>query len=144
MASSKCNFCGKSQEDVQKLIAGPQVYICDECIDLCNEILSEENKSKSVSSGKGVNEIPTPSEIKIRLDEYIIGQDKAKKSMAVAVHNHYKRINMSSHPSKKNDVEVEKKQFIAYRSDRLGKNPFGSNYCPYFKCALLLWRMPQL
>jgi ATP-dependent Clp protease ATP-binding subunit ClpX len=85
-----CSFCGKNQDDVRKLIAGPTVYICDECIELCNDIIAEEweeEKSKSFS------ELPKPAEIKAILDQYVIGQDRAKKSLAVAVHNHYKRVN---------------------------------------------------
>jgi len=85
-----CSFCGKNQDDVRKLIAGPTVYICDECIELCNDIIAEEweeEKSKSVGG------LPKPAEIKAILDQYVIGQERAKKSLAVAVHNHYKRVN---------------------------------------------------
>src|ERR1700682_1202033 len=85
----KCSFCGKSQNDVRKLIAGPTVYICDECIELCNDIIAEEweeEKSRELRS------LPKPAEIKNVLDQYVIGQDRAKKILAVAVHNHYKRI----------------------------------------------------
>ncbi len=85
-----CNFCGKSQKEVKKLIAGPGVYICDECIDLCNDILFEDNvKSTSKAS---LDNVPKPHEIKEHLDNYVIGQDRAKKIISVAVHNHYKRI----------------------------------------------------
>src|SRR6266481_369727 len=85
-----CSFCGKSQDEVRKLIAGPTVYICDECIDLCNDIIAEEvdqEETRSATSG-----VPKPSEIKKVLDQYVIGQERAKKTLAVAVHNHYKRI----------------------------------------------------
>jgi ATP-dependent Clp protease ATP-binding subunit ClpX len=85
-----CSFCGKSQREVKKLIAGPSVYICDECIGLCNDIIADEIETSEGGSG-GVN-VPKPSAITTVLDEYVIGQEKAKKVLAVAVHNHYKRI----------------------------------------------------
>ena len=98
-----CSFCGKSQKEVKKLIAGPSVYICDECIGLCNDIISEElDQDESTSSSFHV---PKPSEIKRNLDEYVIGQDKAKKVLAVAVHNHYKRVE-----SRKSGEDVELKK----------------------------------
>ena len=86
----KCSFCGKSQKQVRKLIAGPGVYICDECIELCNEIIVEElgEATKAVED----IELPKPREIKGFLDEYVIGQDQAKKALSVAVYNHYKRL----------------------------------------------------
>ncbi len=86
-----CSFCGKSQKEVKKLIAGPNVYICDECISLCNDIIAEEFENEDAAGKTGLK-IPKPSEIKTILDEYVIGQDHAKKVLAVAVHNHYKRI----------------------------------------------------
>src|SRR6186997_1188636 len=86
-----CSFCGKSQKEVKKLIAGPSVYICDECIDLCNDIISEEREREE--DKKKTFKVPKPVDIKSYLDDYVIGQEKAKKSLAVAVHNHYKRIN---------------------------------------------------
>src|ERR1035441_7600379 len=89
-----CSFCGKSQKEVKKLIAGPSVYICDECIDLCNDIIVEERDREEVKTG--THKVPKPVDIKSFLDDYVIGQDKAKKSLAVAVHNHYKRINSMS------------------------------------------------
>ncbi len=102
-ANLSCSFCGKSQKEVKKLIAGPSVYICDECIGLCNDIISEElDQDESTSSAFHV---PKPSEIKRNLDEYVIGQDKAKKVLAVAVHNHYKRVE-----SKKTGEDVELKK----------------------------------
>src|SRR6059058_3293157 len=91
-----CSFCGKSQDEVRKLIAGPSVYICDECIDLCNDIIREEGNKASgnaVGAGPGGSALPKPSEIKTFLDEYVIGQEKAKRILSVAVYNHYKRIN---------------------------------------------------
>ena len=119
MAVNSCNFCGKGQKEVLKLISGPQVYICNECIDLCNEILIEEEKKDAIYSKKKLKVSP-PAEIKSRLDEYIIGQDKAKKSMAVAVHNHYKRINMSGQ-SNKDGVEVAKSNLLLIGPTGSGK-----------------------
>src|SRR5262245_46598805 len=85
-----CSFCGKSQDEVRKLIAGPTVYICDECIDLCNDIIAEECDQEETLSATSA--VPKPSEIKKVLDQYVIGQERAKKILAVAGHNHYKRI----------------------------------------------------
>ena len=85
-----CSFCGKSQHEVRKLIAGPTVFICDECVELCMDIIREENKSSLVKSRDGV---PTPREICKVLDDYVIGQPQAKRVLSVAVHNHYKRLN---------------------------------------------------
>src|SRR5574340_953455 len=85
----KCSFCGKSQKQVKKLIAGPGVYICDECIDLCNEIIDDELTEASTPV---LEELPKPKEIYAFLDQYVIGQDRAKKSLSVAVYNHYKRV----------------------------------------------------
>ena len=82
-----CSFCGKSEHEVRKLIAGPSVFICDECVELCNDIIREELQAKPVNQG-----LPKPQEIKAVLDEYVIGQEAAKKILAVAVYNHYKRI----------------------------------------------------
>ena len=95
----KCSFCGKTQEQVKRLIAGPGVYICDECIDLCSEIISDEFQESVDFDPKSV---PNPNEIKEYLDSYVVGQDRAKKSLAVAVYNHYKRINTN-----KDDIDVE-------------------------------------
>src|ERR1700739_4079105 len=85
-----CSFCGKSRDEVRKLIAGPTVYICDECIDLCNHIIAEENDTEKAFSKPSA--VPKPAEIKRVLDQYVIGQERAKKILSVAVHNHYKRI----------------------------------------------------
>ena len=96
----RCSFCGKTQEEVKKIIAGPEVYICDECIDLCNEIIDEE---LSQPSELGFDELPKPEEINAFLDDYIIGQEQAKRILSVAVYNHYKRVQVGE----KNDDEVE-------------------------------------
>ena len=101
-----CSFCGKSQHEVRKLIAGPTVFICDECVELCMDIIREEHKISFVKSKDGV---PTPREIREVLDDYVIGQDHAKKVLSVAVHNHYKRLN---HASKNNDVELGKANIL--------------------------------
>jgi ATP-dependent Clp protease ATP-binding subunit ClpX len=97
----RCSFCGKAREEVRKLVAGPTVYICDECIDLCNDIIAEDWED---SKQKQVSELPKPVEIKGILDDYIIGQERAKKILSVAVHNHYKRINYA----KEDEVELQK------------------------------------
>lgn len=110
-----CSFCGKSQDDVRKLIAGPTVYICDECIELCNDIIAEEWEEEK---GKGFGELPKPIEIKSVLDQYVIGQDRAKKSLAVAVHNHYKRINTRM---AFDDVELTKSNILLIGPTGCGK-----------------------
>ncbi len=111
----KCSFCGKSQEQVRKLVAGPGVYICDECIELCTEIVEEELGTEEETEFK---EVPKPKEIMSILDEYVIGQDKAKKSLAVAVYNHYKRINSNS---KIDDVELSKSNIVIIGPTGSGK-----------------------
>src|SRR6202521_4156726 len=114
----KCSFCGKSQEQVRKLIAGPGVYICDECIELCNEIIEEE-LYKNVDESLRLRNIPKPKEINHILNQYVIGQDRAKKSLAVAVYNHYKRINSSS--SAGDDVELHKSNILLIGPTGSGK-----------------------
>jgi len=89
-----CSFCGKSQDEVKKLIAGPSVYICDECVSLCNEIIQEEYEQEEKNKQKDL--LPKPQEIKKNLDQYVIEQNRAKKVLSVAVHNHYKRIGIGS------------------------------------------------
>src|SRR3981189_2644125 len=110
-----CSFCGKSQHEVRKLIAGPTVFICDECVELCMDIIREENKSSLVKSRDGV---PTPMEICAVLDDYVIGQDYAKRVLSVAVHNHYKRLN---HSSKNSDVELAKSNILLIGPAGCGK-----------------------
>ena len=110
-----CSFCGKSQHEVRKLIAGPTVFICDECVELCMDIIREETKSSLVKSSDGV---PTPHEICKVLDDYVIGQQVAKRVLSVAVHNHYKRLN---HAQKNTDVELEKSNILLIGPTGCGK-----------------------
>jgi len=111
-----CSFCGKSQRQVKKLIAGPGVYICDECIDLCNEIIDEE---LAVPSSFDVENLPRPKEIYDFLDEYVIGQDEAKRTLSVAVYNHYKRIQMSQ--GDENEIELQKSNILLLGPTGCGK-----------------------
>lgn len=108
--SLNCNFCGKSQKEVKKLIAGPGVYICDECIELCNDIIYEDSV-KAVSK-TATDSVPKPHEIKAHLDNYVIGQDRAKKIISVAVHNHYKRISYKSATREGDEVELAKSNIL--------------------------------
>ena len=110
-----CSFCGKSQHEVRKLIAGPTVFICDECVELCMDIIREEHKTNLVKSGDGV---PSPSDIFTVLNDYVICQDHAKRVLAVAVHNHYKRLN---HCAKNNDVELAKSNILLIGPTGCGK-----------------------
>jgi ATP-dependent Clp protease ATP-binding subunit ClpX len=110
-----CSFCGKSQHEVRKLIAGPTVFICNECVELCKEIIQEEDRSSLVKSRNGV---PTPQEIMHVLDDYVIGQPHAKRVLSVAVHNHYKRLN---HAAKHSDVELQKSNILLVGPTGCGK-----------------------
>ena len=122
----KCSFCGKSQKQVKKLIAGPGVYICDECIDLCNEIIEEE---LSESSDLKFDELPKPKEIHDFLEQYVIGQDKAKRTLSVAVYNHYKRIQAGGERGSRDEgVELAKSNILlmgptGLRQDAPGPDP---------------------
>jgi ATP-dependent Clp protease ATP-binding subunit ClpX len=111
----RCSFCGKSKDSVEKFISGPNVYICNECIALCNEILAEEEERDSTAA---FTEIPTPAEIKTALDEYVIGQEDAKRTLSVAVYNHYKRIN---NQGLIDDIEIEKSNILLLGPTGVGK-----------------------
>ena len=110
-----CSFCGKSQHEVRKLIAGPTVFICDECVELCMDIIREEHKTTLVKSSDGV---PTPADICSVLDDYVIGQSYAKRVLSVAVHNHYKRL---SHSGAKTDEELAKSNIVLIGPTGCGK-----------------------
>nr|BFD61153.1 ATP-dependent Clp protease ATP-binding subunit ClpX [Bdellovibrio sp. CKG001]BFD64616.1 ATP-dependent Clp protease ATP-binding subunit ClpX [Bdellovibrio sp. HM001]BFD68824.1 ATP-dependent Clp protease ATP-binding subunit ClpX [Bdellovibrio sp. HAGR004] len=115
----RCSFCGKGQKEVKKLIAGPGVYICDECIDLCNDIIDEEKERETAV--KGTFKVPKPADIKTYLDDYVIGQTQAKKTLAVAVHNHYKRVNAMAQGKKSTDVEMQKSNILLIGPTGSGK-----------------------
>jgi ATP-dependent Clp protease ATP-binding subunit ClpX len=110
-----CSFCGKSQHEVRKLIAGPTVFICDECVELCMDIIREETKSSTLKTSEGV---PTPQEICDVLNDYVIGQEVAKRVLSVAVHNHYKRLN---HSSKNPEIELAKSNIMLIGPTGCGK-----------------------
>src|SRR3990167_2433288 len=112
-----CSFCGKSQHEVKKLIAGPSVYVCNECIVLCNEIINEESRDAAAASSV-LTKLPAPMEIRKTLDEYVIGQPHAKKGLSVAVYNHYKRL---QHPAKQDGVELGKSNVLLIGPTGSGK-----------------------
>ena len=115
-----CSFCGKNQNEVRRLIAGPSVYICDECVDLCNDIISEE--SLAVESESTAEKLPVPTEIKTILDEYVIGQERAKRILSVAVYNHYKRLQVSEKPNAdKTNIELGKSNILLIGPTGSGK-----------------------
>ena len=121
--SVRCSFCGKAQENVRKIVAGPGVYICDECIDLCNSIIEAElyDDDKAGYTLNELNDIPSPREIKKVLDDYVIGQEDAKKTLSVAVYNHYKRIAHEEYASKDDDVEIQKSNILLLGPTGCGK-----------------------
>ncbi|MFI5234632.1 MAG: ATP-dependent Clp protease ATP-binding subunit ClpX [Gemmatimonadales bacterium] len=112
----RCSFCGKSKDSVRKFISGPSVYICNECITLCNEILAEDEERETAEA---ITRVPTPSEIKDTLDQYVIGQERAKRTLAVAVYNHYKRINAGA--AREGDVELDKSNILLIGPTGVGK-----------------------
>src|SRR5262245_44497336 len=105
-----CSFCGKSQHEVKKLIAGPSVFICDECIELCNDIIRDEVPAEGQAAKTAKSDLPVPSEIKGSLDQYVIGQETAKRTLAVAVYNHYKRLKHLG--ANKDEVELAKSNIL--------------------------------
>ena len=121
--SVRCSFCGKSQENVRKIVAGPGVYICDECVELCNSIIEAElyDDEKAGYTLNELNNLPTPQEIKNILDDYVIGQDEAKRTLSVAVYNHYKRIAHEEANKKDDDVEIQKSNILLLGPTGCGK-----------------------
>ena len=114
----RCSFCNKDQNDVRKLIAGPTVFICDECVEVCNDIIADDNRFEN----RGVrSSLPSPPEIKKFLDEYVIGQERTKRKLAVAVYNHYKRIEIQKQPRSRNDVELTKSNIMLIGPTGTGK-----------------------
>jgi ATP-dependent Clp protease ATP-binding subunit ClpX len=115
----RCSFCNKDQNDVRKLIAGPTVYICDECVEVCNDIIADDNRYEN--KGAPRTTLPTPPEIKKFLDDYVIGQDRTKKKLAVAVYNHYKRIEIAKAARTKHDIELSKSNILLIGPTGTGK-----------------------
>src|ERR671930_541917 len=114
----RCSFCNKDQNDVRKLIAGPTVFICDECVEVCNDSIADDNRFEN----RGVrSSLPSPPEIKKFLDEYVIGQERTKKKLAVAVYNHYKRIEIQKQPRSRNDIELTKSNILLIGPTGTGK-----------------------
>jgi len=116
-----CSFCGKSQHEVKKLIAGPSVFICDECIELCNDIIRDEVPAEGASAKGGKSDLPTPGEIKGSLDQYVIGQEPAKRTLSVAVYNHYKRLKHMGAGNAKDEVELTKSNILLIGPTGSGK-----------------------
>ena len=115
----RCSFCNKDQNDVRKLIAGPTVFICDECVDVCNDIIADDNRSETKTGLR--SSPPVPQEVKKFLDQYVIGQDRTKKKLAVAVYNHYKRIEIQKQPKNQNDTELMKSNIMLIGPTGTGK-----------------------
>jgi hypothetical protein len=116
-----CSFCGKSQHEVKKLIAGPSVFICDECIELCNDIIRDEVPTEAPGAKQGKSDLPVPSEIKSSLDQYVIGQEVAKRTLSVAVYNHYKRLKHMGANASKDEVELTKSNILLIGPTGSGK-----------------------
>ena len=130
-----CSFCGKNQNEVRRLIAGPSVYICDECVDLCNDIISEETQAVEVDGN--AESLPVPTEIKSILDEYVVGQERAKRILSVAVYNHYKRLQVSENTgADKLDVELGKSNILLIGPTGCGKTLLAQTLARYPRCAV--------
>lgn len=126
----KCSFCGKNQDQVRRLIAGPNVYICDECVELCDEIIQEEIED---TIDEDTTSLPKPKEMMEILNDYVIGQEKAKKALSVAVYNHYKRIYSKKSSSK--DIEIQKSNILLLGPTRLWEDIACSNFSKNSKCT---------
>ena len=114
----RCSFCNKDQNDVRKLIAGPTVFICDECVEVCNDIIADDNRFEHRG---GQSPLPVPQEIKKFLDEYVIGQEQTKKKLSVAVYNHYKRVEIQKQSRNRNDTELTKSNILLIGPTGTGK-----------------------
>src|SRR6201988_4826163 len=114
----RCSFCNKDQNDVRKFIPGPTVFICDECVEVCNDIIADDNRFENRGARSS---LPTPQEIKKFLEEYVIGQERTKKKLAVAVYNHYKRIEIQKQPRSRNDIELTKSNILLIGPTGTGK-----------------------
>lgn len=129
----RCSFCHKTNREVKKLIAGPSVYICNECVSICNEIIVDDAKEMEAKRAG----LPTPAEIKATLDQYIVQQEETKKRLAVAVYQHYKRVSFSRKRPKKDDVEVQKSNVLLIGPYRHGQDSFCSDACQDDRCTVL-------
>ena len=132
-----CSFCGKSQHEVKKLIAGPTVFICDECVELCMDIIREEHKGAVNKHHEGV---PSPSDINKVLDDYVIGQTKAKRILAVAVHNHYKRL---ANEGKTGELEIQKSNILLVGPTGCGKTLLAQSLARMLDCLLYTSPSPR-